>query len=69
MAYNFREYNLDQQYLLPPSIRDWVPEDSAAHFIDGLVERLHERGRLSSLFEKYRSDGWGRAAYHPLLML
>lgn len=69
MAYNFREYNMDQQYLLPPSIRDWVPEDSAAHFIDALVERLHERGKLSSLFEKYRSDGWGRAAYHPLLML
>lgn len=69
MGYNFREYDARQQYLLPPSIDEWVPEDSAARFIDSVVDQLHERKKLGAIFRKYRKDGWGRAAYHPVLML
>ena len=28
MAREFLPYDLDQQYLLPPSLRDWVPADN-----------------------------------------
>ena len=37
MAKTFRDWNLDQGMLLPPWVRDFVPEGHLAHFIRGLV--------------------------------
>jgi transposase len=69
MAHNFLPYNQDQLYLLPPSVRDWVAEGSLACFISDLVNELASKGELAAFFAKYRADGWGRAAYHPCMML
>ena len=41
MAHCFKEYNLDQAFLLPPSMRDWLPEGDLAYFIIDVVEELH----------------------------
>ena len=30
----------DQAFLLPPDLRDWVPEDDLAHFVIEAVERV-----------------------------
>jgi len=60
----FREYNLDQQFLFPPDIRDWVPEDDFARFISDLVDTLDLKG-----FEEYHKPGAGQPPYDPAMML
>jgi transposase len=69
VAYNFLPYNQDQLFLMPPSVRDWVGEGSLSRFISDLVDELNEACRLRGFYGRYREDGWGRAAYHPCLML
>ena len=69
MSYNFLPYEQDQLLLMPPSLTEWVPEDSLARFVSELVDELHADGELAAVFAAYRADGWGRAAYHPCLML
>ncbi len=65
MAKRFLECSLDQPYLLPPSIQDWLPEGHLARFIADVAEQLD----LSSIYAAYaRKDGRGMAAYHPLMM-
>ena len=62
----FRECTLDQPYLLPPSLQDWLPEGHLARFVAKVAEELD----LGNLYAKYeRRDGRGLAAYHPLLMV
>jgi transposase len=60
----FRPYAPDQQYLLPPSLRDWLPEDHLAYFICDTVDALD----LGLFLRRYRRDGSGNVAYHPALM-
>lgn len=69
MSYNFLPYEQDQLFLMPPSVREWVREDSLAHFLSEIVEELGAQGRLKAFYARYRADGWGRAAYHPSLMV
>ena len=33
MAKTYRSYELDQLFLMPPSLRDWLPEDHLAYFV------------------------------------
>jgi transposase len=57
---------LDQPFLLPPSLQDWLPEDHLARFIAELVVGLD----LSKIYGFYgRRDGRGKAAYHPVMMV
>ena len=65
MAYNFIDCDRDQLFLLPPSMRDWLPEGHLVWFILDAVDQLD----LSSFYRRYRSDGWGRAAYPPKMMV
>ena len=52
-----------QPYLLPPDMRDWVPEDDLVHFVLEAVERVSmERFRVNE-------RGTGSAQYHPRMML
>jgi len=61
----FRVCTLDQQFLLPPSLQDWLPEDHLARFVADVMNELD----LTPIYAKYqRSDGRGLSAYHPLLM-
>src|ERR1700733_9301795 len=61
----FRFCSLDQQFLLPPSLQDWLPEDHLARFVADVMNELD----LSPMYAKYeRSDGRGLSAYHPLLL-
>lgn len=69
MACNFLPYDQDQLYLLPPSIQDWVCEGSLARFVSDVVDQLNKDGKLSNFYAGYREDGWGRAAYHPRMMV
>jgi transposase len=64
MAYNFLPCNRDQAYLLPPNVRDWLPENHLAWFVIDAVEQMD----LSALYARYRVDGWGAAGFEPKMM-
>jgi transposase len=69
LSYNFLPYEQDQLFLMPPALSDWVKEGSLARFVSDLVDGLDADGELAAFYASYRSDGWGRAAYHPCMML
>ena len=58
MPQNFRPYDQDQQCLMPPSLRDWLPADHLAWFVADAVAQMD----LSAFYAAYRRDGRGRAA-------
>lgn len=65
MAKRFRTCNLDQPYLLPPSLQEWLPAEHLARFVADVTAELD----LSAIYADYvRKDGRGFAAYHPLMM-
>ncbi|MDE1977015.1 MAG: IS1182 family transposase [Elusimicrobia bacterium] len=64
MAYNFKSVDRETAYLLPPSMREWLPAKHLAWFVVDAVEGLD----LANFYSAYRSDGWGRAAYEPGMM-
>jgi transposase len=65
MPQNFIECDREQSFLLPPDIRDWLPEGHLAWFILDTVEGIDR----SAFYGSYRADGHGRAAYEPSMML
>jgi transposase len=65
MAYNLLSCDRDQGYLMPPSLRDWLPEEDLAWFMLDAVEQME----LGEFYVVYRSDGWGAAAYDPGMMV
>ena len=63
MMSKFVGSNRDQRFLLPPDLRDWIPEDDLAHFVLEAVERVGmERFKVNE-------RGTGDAQYHPRMML
>ncbi len=40
MSKKFRPWNVQQEYLLPPSLLDWLPEHHLARFVLEVVEEL-----------------------------
>jgi len=69
MSYNFRDYDQNQLFLMPPSVQEWVKEDSLARFLSEVVDGMDARGRLNAFYAPYRVDGWGAPAFHPVMML
>lgn len=65
MAYNFVVAEREQRFLLPPDMRDWLPGDHLVWFVIEVVDQLD----LSRFRSSYRSDGHGRAAYDPAMMV
>jgi len=66
MSKTFRSYDLNQQLLLPPDLRQWLPADHLALYISDVVESLNLAGILNPYEE---GDGRGRPPYHPVLMV
>jgi transposase len=60
---NFLEYNPEQAYLLPPSVRDVLGEGHLCFFVHRVVEKLD----LRELEASYSDEG--HPAYHPALLL
>jgi transposase len=63
MIPKFIPTNRDQQYLFPPSIKDWLPERHLAQFIVDIVSQLD----LRPIAETYAGKGF--KAYHPEILL
>src|SRR5215469_16632642 len=65
MSKRFRTCSLDQPFLLPPSLQDWLPENHLARFVADVVRQLD----LSEIYHHYEhKDGRGLAAYHPEML-
>lgn len=60
MGYNFKGGNREQMYLMPPSIRKWLPEKDLAWFILDAVEQME----LRKFYSKYNASGKGQASAH-----
>jgi transposase len=65
MVYNFRACDRDQAFLLPPDVRDWLPEGHLAWFVLDVVDQLD----LAPFLAAYRADGHGHPAYQPRMLL
>jgi transposase len=65
MAQNFLTCDRDQDLLLPPSLKDWLPENHLAWFVLDAVEELD----LTDFYADYREDGWGASAHDPKMMV
>jgi transposase len=64
VGYNFRPVEREQAFLLPPSLRDWLPEDDLAWLVLDAVAEMD----LRPIYARYRSDGWGATAFDPAMM-
>ena len=64
MAKTYRTYLPEQDLLLPPNLRDWLPEDHLAYFVSDVVDQLD----LSAIESVYEKEERGQPPYHPQMM-
>jgi hypothetical protein len=62
MGQNFLAADRDQAFLLPPDVRDWLPEGHFVWFVLDAVAQLD----LGAFYAGYRQDGHGRVEFPPL---
>jgi transposase len=65
IARSFRPYEPDQMWLLPPDLREWLPEGHLAHFIRDVVDTGLD---LTEIWRAYEGEGRAHPAYHPAMM-
>ncbi len=65
MPQNFIGRDREQVLLMPPSLREWLPQNHLAWFVLDAVERMD----LGAFYAAYRADGHGRAAHEPTMMV
>lgn len=65
MAQNLIACDRDQALLLPPDMREWLPDGHLAWFVIEAVSELD----LADFFAAYRADGRGGAAHDPEMMV
>jgi transposase len=64
MAKTYRPYVPEQDLLLPPSLREWLPEDHLAFFVSDLIDQLD----LSAITTGYEDEERGYPPYHPVML-
>src|SRR3954452_2152706 len=65
MAQNFIACDREQAFLMPPDVRDWLPENHLAWVVIDVVGVIDTSG----FYAAYRADGHRRAAYEPSMMI
>ena len=65
MGQNFIACDREQSFLMPPDVREWLPEGHLAWFVIDAVGGMD----LAAFYGAYRRDGHGRAAYEPAMMV
>jgi transposase len=61
----FRPYAPDQLFLLPPDLKQWLPEDDLVYFIIDIVNELN----LDPIYELYDAAKGGQPPYNPRMMV
>ena len=65
MTKSFRPWKVDEVWLLPPSVQEFVPEGHAAHLVRDIVA---EELDLSAILAAY-TEPRGYPPYHPAMMV
>ena len=65
MGTRFRPYQPKQLLMLPPDLREWVPEGHLAHQVSELVDGLE----LGAFYKPYEEDGRRNSPYEPRMMV
>jgi transposase len=65
MSKTYRDWSPDQSYLLPPSPRDWLPEDDLVYFLLDTVATID----LTPIFAHYERERRGQPPFHPRMMV
>ena len=65
MSKTFRSYEPEQPFLMPASMREWLPSGHLVYFVSDVVEQLD----LSEITERYAHEERGYPPYHPQMMV
>ena len=65
MTTTFRPYQPDQGLLLPPDLRDWLPEGHLAYHVSDLADGLD----LTAFYAPYEGVGRRKSPYEPRMMV
>jgi transposase len=65
MSKKYRPWNPNQQWLLPPSVQQWLPENDLVYFLLDTVGELD----ISAIRTKYEQEERGYPPYHPRMMV
>jgi transposase len=65
MGQRFVACDREQSFLMPPDVREWLPEGHLAWFVIDAVSEME----LDAFYAAYRRDGRSRPAYDPAMMV
>ena len=65
MTKSFKAWCVDEVWLLPPSVQEFVPEGHPAHLVRDIVREELDLSRILSSYDELR----GYPPYHPAMMV
>ena len=65
MPASYLPYEPNQDFLLPPSLNEWLPDGHLACFIGDTVDALD----LGAFHARYAKEGTRNQPFHPALMV
>lgn len=65
MPTSFLPYEPKQDFLLPPSLSEWLPENHLAYFVSELIDRLD----LQIFYARYEGDGRRNQPFDPAMLV
>src|SRR6195256_3689453 len=64
MGKSYRPYHPDQEFLLPPSLREWLPENHLVYFVSDVIDNLD----LAAMDAVYGDEQRGQPPYDPRML-
>jgi transposase len=65
MPTSFLPYEPEQDFLLPPSVSEWLPENHLGYFVSEIIDRLD----LEKFYARYEGDGRRNQPYDPAMLV
>jgi len=65
MPTSFLPYEPKQDFLLPPSLSEWLPENHLAYFVSEIIDRLD----LQRFYARYEGDGRRNQPFDPVMLV
>jgi transposase len=65
MPTSFLPYEPEQNFLLPPSLTEWLPENHLVYFVSEIIDRLD----LQIFYSRYEGDGRRNQPYDPAMLV
>jgi len=65
MSKTFRPYDPEQMFLMPVSMREWLPREHLAYFVSDVVDQMD----LTAIMRRYTAEERGYPPYHPAMMV